>query len=185
MRKTLIILILFAMTVSANAEITNQTLQMSLQDTFTIKNTAEWNVAIEKMVTLRFADISVKPKYGYDFDMELYFKCDTPDLAQFDSPEKIKDSITESSKRYLPYVVEKEIKIQKMNIDNSYGYCTVLTDLTLSKQKNIANGEFLYMTRGMVRLSKDSALGFSIMTNEVDTELYSKLFKYILSFVKK
>jgi hypothetical protein len=36
----------------------------------------------------------------------------------------------------------------------------------------------------MIRLSQDSVLGFSLLTNTLETEEYQKPFGYILSFVK-
>jgi hypothetical protein len=66
-----------------------------------------------------------------------------------------------------------------------YGWYAVLTDAKLANKAKIPDGEFKYMTRGMVRLSPDSALGFSLMTNELDTPEYKKLFDYICSFIKE
>jgi hypothetical protein len=160
-------------------------LQMSLADTFVVAETDEWKVDVQKVLTLRFANVNITPKKGKSFDMQLYFKCDTPDLAQFDSSDKIKKSIMSSSKKYLPYSVEKKVELKKLNVKGWYGWYIVLTDAELATKSKIPDGEFKYMVRGMVRLSRDSALGFSFMTNELDTPGYKKLFDYILSFIKE
>ena len=68
-----------------------------------------------------------------------------------------------------------------------YGCYAVLTDADVAKKKpnEIAEGEFKYIVRGMIRLSPDSALGFSLMVNELDTPGYRELMDYVQGFVKK
>jgi hypothetical protein len=59
----------------------------------------------------------------------------------------------------------------------------VFTDKELVDRKP-APGEFKYITRGMVRVTQDSALGFSILSNELDSPLYRELFDYVLGYVR-
>lgn len=159
-------------------------LKMSLDDTFRVAETKDWNVEIERMLTLRFADVKITPKRGYDFSMMLYFKCDTKDLAQFDTPDKIARSVRKSSEKYLSSTVEKKVSLQTIPVKGTYGYYTILTDAEVAGKKNLAPGEFKYLTRGMVRLSKDSALGFSVMTNDINSADYKKLINYVYGFIK-
>jgi hypothetical protein len=173
---------IFALGWTANAG-EYRKIRMSLDDTFTIGGQTNWHFEIERELTLRFADIKVTPKRGEDFNMMLYFKCDTSDLSQFDTPEKIRKSVQTSSQQYLPGILEKNIVLQKIPIKTTYGFFTVLTDADVAK-KPVAPGEYKYMTRGMVRLSKDSALGFSIMSNSTTSKTYKSLLDYVYSFVK-
>jgi hypothetical protein len=159
-------------------------LKMSMSDTFTVAETDKWKITVEKELMLRFANVKVLPKEGADFSLMLYFKCDTPDLAQFDSPAKIKRTVRTSSEQYLSNAVEKTIKLKDLAPRGWYGCCTVLTDASLADKTNLAEGEFKYITRGMIRLSRDSALGFSLMTNDLDGAQYKELINYILSFAK-
>lgn len=159
-------------------------LRMSLDDQFTVAETEKWSVTVERLLTLRFADVRIEPKNDRSFSLMLYFKCDTPDLAQFDSPKKIECSVRTSSEKYLSGTVEKKIELKKLNIKGWYGCYTVLTDAELATKMKIPKGEFKYITRGMVRLSQDSALGFSLMSNDLDSPQYKELFEYIMSFVK-
>ncbi|MRR06535.1 MAG: hypothetical protein EG828_06250 [Deltaproteobacteria bacterium] len=159
-------------------------IEMSLDDTFVIESPSNWNIEIEKELTLRFADIKVTPKKGEDFNMMLYFKCDTSDLSQFDTPEKIRRCVEKSSEQYLPVIVEKKIILQKVPKRSTYGFYTILTDADVAKKSEPAPGEFKYMTRGMVRLSRDSVLGFSIMSNSTSSKTYKELLDYVYSFVK-
>lgn len=184
MKKLLISLIvtLFSATICQGSECLHE-LRMSMRDTFCIEQNAKWDIEVEKLLTLRFADVRITPKDG-SFSLLLYFKADTPDLAQFDSPEKFKKSIFRSSEEYLPYVVETEIKLEKFTSKGSYGFINILTDKELANQTTLEEGQFKYLSRGMVRLSKDSALGFSLMTNEIKTHKYNELTDYILEFIK-
>lgn len=157
-------------------------LRMTMNDVFRVTETPQWSVKVERLVTLRHADVSIRSKSGYPFSMMLYFKCDTPDIAQFDTPEKISRSVKASSEKYLQSSVEKKIKLQPVPV--SYGSYTVFTDADVVKKSTIPPGEYKYLTRGMVRLSKDSALGFSLMTNDVTSPDYQKMLDYIFGFVK-
>jgi hypothetical protein len=161
-----------------------QELRMSLDDTFRVEETKDWKVEVGRILTLRFADVKITPKRGYDFSMMLYFKCDTEDLSQFDTPEKIATSVTKSSEKYLSSTIEKKVSLRAIPIKATYGFYTILTDAEVTSKATRAPGEFKYLTRGMVRLSKDSVLGFSIMTNDIDSEEYKKLLDYVYSFVK-
>ena len=155
----------------------------TLDDVFRIQETDQWNVKVERELILRFADVRVDDKRGYPFSL-LCFKADTPDLAQFDTPAKIEWSVRSSSEKYLPNIVENSITLQKVPLASTYGYYTVLTDAEVAKKAQHGPREFRYLTRGMVRLSKGSALGFSLMTHDVDSTDYRKLMDYVYSFVK-
>ena len=157
---------------------------MSLDDRFAVSETEKWRVEVKKYLSLRFADVEVTPKKDKSFSLMLYFKCDTPDLAQFDSFAKIEKSIRSSSQEYLARAVEKKIEVKRLDPKGWYGCYTVLTDANLAKQAKVPEGEFKYITRGMVRLSRDSALGFSLMSNELDSPLYKELLDYITGFVQ-
>jgi hypothetical protein len=160
------------------------TYQMSLRDEFVVAPKDSWKVKEEKYLPLRFANVEITPKKGADFSLMLYFKCDTPDLAAFDSPEKMEKAVKDSSKKYLPHAVEKTVNVQRMKLKESYGCYVILTDAELAKKKRLEEGEFKYITRGMIRLSKDTALGFSLMSNEVSSPLYQEVRDYIRSFIK-
>lgn len=186
MRKlvTIVAVVLLASVASAGDNEKHE-LRMSLDDTFVVEETDELRVDVKKILSLRYAHVNITPKNDKSFDMQLYFKCDTPDFAQFDSSEKIKKSVISSSMQYLPHIVEKKFELKKLSAKGWYGWYTVLTDAKLANRSTIPNGEFRYLTRGMVRLSPDSALGFSLMTNELDTPKYNELFDYICSFIKE
>ena len=182
MKKLLILLTFAAGITLGNAKPTE--LVMSLDDTFTVQDTADWKVSVDKLLTLRFADVYVAPKGPQSFSLMLYFKCDTPDLANYDTPEKKKRALVGSSQQYLGGIVEKELVIEEIKYGGWYGFKTKFTDASLVGKKALADGEFLYMVRGMIRLSKDSALGFSLMTNNLESDETKKVMNYIFSFVK-
>lgn len=158
---------------------------MALGDEYTVEDTPKWSVSVEGYLTLRFADVHVSPKEKKTFDLMLYFKCDTKDLARFDTPEKMRNSVITSSKPYLSGTVEKEIRIDEIHNKGRYGFRTRLTDAALAGKKAPPDGEYLYLIRGMIRLSDDSALGFSLMTNDPDSAETHEIETYIYSFAKE
>jgi hypothetical protein len=58
-----------------------------------------------------------------------------------------------------------------------------MTDAKLAKLIKVQPGEFKYISRGMIRVSADSVLGFSLMTNELG-KLHREMLNYIVSFTK-
>lgn len=184
MRFSLALLICASLTSICGAEEEKNHYKMSMNDEFVVAPKDSWNVEEEKYMPLRFANVKVEPKEGAAFSLMLYFKCDTSDLAQFDSIEKMEKAVKASTKPYLTHAVEKAIKIHRIEIKGSYGCYATITDAEVAKQKEIKEGDFKYLTRGMIRLSKDSALGFSLMTNDLDAPAFRKVMGYIQSFVK-
>ena len=87
--------------------------RMSLppNDTFVVEVKPEWKVTMGKYdyLLLRYANVLIEPREGKSFSLKLFFRCDTPDLAQFDTPEKMKRAVINSSKDYLSGSVEKEM----------------------------------------------------------------------------
>ena len=185
MKKTVVTGLLCALALVAGAaEFKQVQLRMSADDTFTVTETKTWAIKVERFLTLRHADVKVTPKVGADFSLMLYFKCDTADLANFDSAEKMKNVVLVTSQKFLPNCVEKTVQMQTINHRGRYGFYSILTDASLANETKVPEGKFKFITRGMVRLSTDSALGFSLMTNEVTSKDYQGLLNYILGFVQ-
>jgi hypothetical protein len=164
---------------SAEAVETHEIL-LGPHDRYEIAETSQWRFEVVRESSERFADVKIKPKQGDDCSLTLYFLADTPDLGRLDTPQKIATSVTAGAERYLPLTVEKKISLQTVSPRGSYGSLTVLTAAGLQG----APGEFRYQTRGMVRLSPDAALGFSLLSNEINTAGYRQLLNYIYSFIK-
>jgi hypothetical protein len=184
--RTFFRLVIVALTVASSSAWAGETIKVmtSLDDVFLLSETDQWSIKREREVQLRFSDVRIDDKQGYPFSLLLYFKADTPDLAQFNTPEKMEQAVRISSEKYLPAIVEKSITLQKVPISSTYGFYTVLTDAKVAEKPTTTARDFKHITRGMVRLSKDSALGFSLMTNDVDSSDYRKLLDYVYSFVK-
>jgi hypothetical protein len=166
------------------AEFKSFILRLSVDDTFTVAETRDWAVKVERFMTLRHADVRITPKVGTAFSLLLYFKCDTPDLGNFDTADKMKQVVLLSSQKYLTNCVEKTVQLQPLSHRGRYGFYTVLTDARLAEASKVPAGQFKFITRGMVRLTTDSALGFSLMTNEVTSKEYKALLDYVLGFVQ-
>lgn len=159
-------------------------LRMSLQDEFILQETDDIKIEVQELVMLRYANLKIQPRKMYTYDMMLYFKCDTKDLSQYNSPSKIASSVLKTTLHYMPYVVEKEIDLKEANWNGQYGFYTILTDAKLINETTLPKGQFKYVTLGMVRLSEDSVLGFSVFTNKVLDQSHSDLLTYIKGFIK-
>jgi len=181
-------LILLSILVSsqAPAKLFNEyRIRLSLDDSLIIQETEEFAVEVKKQLILRFATIQVTPKAGNDFDLMLFFKCDTPDLALFNSPQKLVASLHQAALPYLPYVVETEVTVREFFWKHRHGYLTILTDRQLANKEEIPAGDFKYLTKGIVRITNDSVLGFSLRTNKIGTDRYDQLLAYVKSFVQE
>jgi hypothetical protein len=185
MRK-IIALVFLLLLVAASVAIADaaEDLRMSLSDVFRLEVPSDWKVEVKRYMPLRVADVKITPLRGYAFDMMLYFKCDTKDLARCDTPEKMAEIVKQSSEKYLPHIVEKEILLKPVQVKSTYGFYTVLTEAEAAGKATSDRAEYKYLTWGMVRLTKDSALGFSVMTTDVDSEDYRKLLNYVYGFIK-
>jgi hypothetical protein len=150
------------------------------QDRYEVAETSQWDVEVMKEASGQFADVRVKPKRGTAFVLTLYFLGDPPDLARLDTREKIAESVKSNAERFLGMTVEKSITLQAVAPRGSYGSIAVLTAASVKGDPD----EFKYQTRGMVRLSPDAALGFGLLSKEINTPAYRQLLAYVYSFIK-
>ena len=177
-------LALFFAMIAVVATCRGEKIRMSMRDVFDVSSTEKWNVRVERQLTLRFADVMVAPKGRETFSLKLWFRCDTPDLAALDTPAKRKRSVEQMLKPYLPGIVEKTPQISEIVVKGRVGYLARITDASLVNREKPKDGEFLYLYKGTIRLTDDSALGFSLMTNDPDSDETKAVFAYIYSFAK-
>ena len=178
-RLSITILLLIAAFFSSAKDI-----HMTVDDVFTLSDTDKWNVTVEKELSLRFADVIVTPKGRATFSLKIWFKCDTKDLSQYDTPENIWRTVKKMLEPYAAGIVEKSPEPVEIRNKGWIGYMVRATDASLVGRKQAVDGEFLYMYKGIIRLSEDSALGFSLMTNDPDSAETKELFNYIRAFAK-
>lgn len=159
-------------------------LVMSLDDKFIIRGSETWSIAIGKELALDFGEVSIIPRQGTDFKLNLRFMCDTKDLARYDTPQKMKAATARYAKQFVAESVEKKADLVEMDVNGRYGFVTTLTDASLADVQTPASGEFKYLTIGMIRLSDDSALVFTLMTNDTKGKPHGDAMDYVKSFVK-
>lgn len=160
---------------------------MSLDDTFEISPRPGWTLEPWGYLPLRFGVVVIRDA-DETFSLKLTFLCDTPDLAQADSPEKMKQWLLDNyADVYYADSLEKQthvpLHVQSFAPGGRYGCLIRLTD------KRFADippppGEWKMATFGIVRLSADSALAFELLTNSCDDSAYGSVLDYIGSFVK-
>ena len=179
------LLCLLAMLVSVSAWAGKPVeIKLTPDDVFRLRETDHWTVTVEDEKPLRFADVRMREKRGYPFALTLSFRADTPDIGQYDAPEKMERAVLNSTQKYMPYIIEKTIALQKVPVTSTYGVFTVITDAEVAQKQKTEPREFKYMTLGMVRLSKNSALVFNLVTPDIDSSEYRKILQYIYGFVK-
>jgi len=184
MKKLLLVIFITLSLVSVRAA--TYQLKITPEDVFSVSDTNEWSVSVTRLRVLDVAEVTVTPKNKKSFMLMLYFMRDTDDRGLFDTPEKMKMAVMESSQKYVIDSVEKKVNLEKFSTKSSYGFSACFTDADLAKQKDVPvpDGQFKYLVRGMIRLSPDTALGFRICTNDLNSEETKSIEKYILSFVK-
>jgi hypothetical protein len=153
---------------------------LGADERFQISESSYWRFEVLREQSGRFADVRVKPQQGEDFSLTLYFIADPPELGRLDTPQKIAASVSSAVEKFLPQTVEKQVSLRSVSPRGSYGSIAVLTAANLQGLP----GEFKYQTRGMVRLSPQAALGFSLLSKEVNTTGYTRLLTYVYSFVR-
>jgi hypothetical protein len=158
--------------------------RLAEDENYTVTETKMWNVQLVRAQPLHHADIKVTPKSGKPFSLMLYFKSDTHTQANFDSVEKMKTIIAYSSQSDLKRAGEKELSFQPIDYRGRYGSYAVITNAIPPQLPNATTGPFKFTLRGMVRLSTDSALGFSLQINDQTSKEYKELMDYILNFVQ-
>ena len=149
-------------------------------DRYEVRETAQWRFEVLKESAGRFTDVQFKPKHGDAFNLTLYFLADTPDHVSLDTPEKIAAAVQDGAEQFLPLTVEKKITLQAIAPRGSFGSLTVMT----AAAPKGAPGEFKYQTRGLVRLSSQASLGFSLLSNEINTAGYRQWLNHTYSFIK-
>ena len=170
--------------VTGAAEFKQYLVRLTDDESYTVSETKIWNVQLLRAQPLHHADLKISPKTGNAFSLTLYFKRDTHEMANFDTPEKMKAVITYSSQRDLKHTGEMELRFQQIDYRGRYGFYAVITNTVPPQLPGATTGPFKFTTRGMVRLSTDAALGFSLHTFTLNTKEYQELLVYILRFVQ-
>ena len=161
---------------------TIEKLQMSIKDLFTLTSAPDtWDVDVMHYQPLKSADVLISPKIGNDFNIILHFRGELANLTDYNTPGKMKEYITHSAKKFLPFTNEDKISFESLP-NKKPGFYTILTDKKLIDKKKIPAGKFKYVIKGMYSISKKSALEFTLMINQLNTEQYEDIMKYILSF---
>lgn len=157
---------------------------VSPEDTFTVIPKPGWRMYPGPYLPLRFGKVIV---FGQSdvFYLALNFACDSPDLANFNSPEKMKCFLNKTWSSVFTGSEEKRqglpMRIRPFAPVGRYGFALRFTDW---RYVNITPpiGQWRYLTAGILRLSDDSVLMFDLLTDSVDDAAYHKLLNYITAF---
>ena len=160
--------------------------RISVDDMFTVIPKKGWKLYPKQELILRFGCVLIRGPKDV-FSLQLNFICDTPDLAKFDTPEKMQEIQKGSCVQFYAGSVERQMKIKyysrKFTPAGRFGYVARFTDKKYQGNTPVPPEEWKYITVGICRLSKDSVLGFSLLTNSIDDPAYVDLLDYIGAFV--
>jgi hypothetical protein len=179
-----VLLAMLCASAAGAAEPKQYLVRLAEDENYTVTETKTWNVQLVRAQPLHHADIKITPKTGKPFKLMLYFKSDTHAQANFDSVAKMKEIITYSSQNDLKRAGVQELSFQPIDHRGRYGAYAVITNAVPPQLPNATTGPFKFTLRGMVRLSTDAALGFSLQINEQTSPAFKELLDYILNFVQ-
>lgn len=135
------------------------------QEIFQVQSTAEYRVNVERYLVLRFAQLKIAPRTSDDFDLMLRFVGDPPDMARFDTPEKMRRAVSYAARDLVALSQEKKTQLQEMKISGRFVCYATFTDAGLSSSPE-ADGQFRHITVGVLRLSDDTAMQFKLRSKE-------------------
>ncbi|GAA5159378.1 hypothetical protein [Viridibacterium curvum] len=178
---TLLYLLATLMPAQAQTSANLREIVLGPSDRYTLPETNEWRPEVLTEATDRFADVRVRPKQGQALSLTLYFLADPLTQARFNTPDKIAATVTRNAEPSLRQSIERKVTLSPIRVHGSYGSLSVLTAAELRG----APGEFRYQTRGMVRISPEAALGFTLLSNAIDTTEYRQALDYIYDFIQR
>lgn len=158
--------------------------RISMDDTFEVIPKPGWTMYPLKELSLRLGIVRIHGKND-EFSLQLNFVCDTPDLSRLNTPDKMKYSLNRRTQQFfmesLERVRKEHIMVRSFAPFGRFGFAVRFTDRKYADEKPTA-GEWKYLTCGLFRLSEDSVLLFTLMTNTIDDASYVSLLDYIAAF---
>lgn len=165
---------------------TSQTISFKISaNTFTIVPKAGWKLQEQQSIPEQFEVVLIHGPKDV-FSLQLNFICDTSDPAKLDTPEKMKEFLKESTVKFYMDSLEKEKKegiyCRDFTAAGRFGYVTRFTDKKYQGDTPVPPEEWRYLTVGAFRLSNNSMMVFTLLTNTIDDKDYVELLEYIGSF---
>ena len=154
--------------------------QLSDDDTFRVSALSKWNMKKLEYVENKKATFSFVPEDN-SFVLKLFFMRDQIDEH---SAARMLQRVSKDLKRFEEKAFSKNTIIEGFDDKKVYGLYGVLKDLETAKRTNPKSNDFLYMTRGRIRLSPETVLGFFMLTHEKDGAVNDRLKRYMCDFSK-
>ena len=156
---------------------------IAMDETFEVAPRPGWTVYPQRELALRFWSLLVRGPEDR-FSLQLNFFCDTKDLSRFDTPEKMRRIFRKTMAPMLAESLETQRKIpvamRTFAPRGRFGYAMRITDARYA-EKLPPQEEWKFLTSGLFRGGKDSALMFTLLTNSVDDAEYAELLDYVAS----
>lgn len=157
--------------------------QISVEETFEVVPRPGWTVYPQRELALRFWSLLIRGPEDR-FSLQLNFFCDTKDLARFDTPEKMRRALRHTMAPLLPGALETLRKspaaLRTFAPRGRFGFAMRITDAKYANRTPPAE-EWKFLTSGIFRCGRDSALLFTLMTNSIDDAEYAGLLDFVAS----
>ena len=157
--------------------------QISVEETFEVVPRPGWTVYPQRELALRFWSLLIRGPEDR-FSLQLNFFCDTKDLARFDTPEKMRRALRRTMAPLLPGALETLRKspaaLRTFAPRGRFGFAMRITDAKYANRTPPAE-EWKFLTSGIFRCGRDSALLFTLMTNSIDDAEYAGLLDFVAS----
>lgn len=178
MKNTLILIV--TMILVSQAFCGSYRIQLSSKDRIKVSAPSDWSLEQTEYTKKQKALFIVRPE-DKSFIMKLYFLRDNGTLS---TPEKIKKRMLADGEEFLKSSVETKVEINEFDLKDSYGFYATYTDKKTASNPNPKPTDYLYMTRGNIRLSDDSVLAFWVVTHEIDDDVFKQCVEYLTGYIQ-
>jgi hypothetical protein len=178
MKKLILTISIITLSISAFSE--TYQIQISSNDKFRVSAPSQWTLKQTKYNENQDAEFSIRPK-DKSFVLKMFF---LKVNEKIDSKGKVKDRLIYDGKEFLSGSVQSEVEVKEMNLKNGFGFYATFTDKETIKKSNPKPTDYPHMTRGYIKLSDDTVLGFFMLTHRTDDKVFKGLAKYLTGYIK-
>ncbi len=178
MKKLLLAISIITLSIQAFSE--SYQIQISSKDKFKVSTPSQWTLKQIKYNKNQDAEFTVRPK-DKSFVLKMFFLKVNEKL---DSKEKVKDQLVYDGKEFLSGSVQTKVEVKEMNLKKGFGFYATFTDKETIKKTNPKPTDYPQMTRGYIKLSDDTVLGFWMLTHKTDDKVFKGLAKYLTGYIK-
>ena len=178
MKKLILTISIITLSVQAFSE--TYQIQISSKDKFKVSTPSQWTLKQTKYNQNQDAEFTIRPQ-DKSFVLKMFFLRVN---EKIDSKEKVKDQLKFDGKEFLSGSVQTKVEVKEMNLKKGFGFYATFSDKKTINNPNPKPTDYPHMTRGYIKLSDDTVLGFWMLTHKTDDKVFKGLAKYLTSYIK-